>query len=223
MRRHFLRRALAFLAAVVLLTAGLVTLAVWGAAQLSGTLTGRTGWGTLGPAALAAMLALVLAGAIRAAHALRRTAAPLRDLVEAVARVADGDYAARARERGPAEVRALARAFNRMAEGLARHEGERRRLLTDISHELRTPLAVLRGNLEGMLDGVYPGDAAHLGVALEETQVLARLVDDLHTLAVAEGPGLRLARLPTDVADVAREAIAAFRGQADAAGVSLGL
>jgi signal transduction histidine kinase len=169
------------------------------------------------------MLVLVLAGAIRAAHALRRAAAPLRDLVEAVARVADGDYAARARERGPVEVRALARAFNRMAEGLGRHEGERRRLLTDVSHELRTPLAVLRGNLEGMLDGVYPGDAAHLAVALEETQVLARLVDDLHTLAVAEGPGLRLARLPTDVADVAREAIAAFRGQADAAGVSLGL
>jgi two-component system, OmpR family, sensor histidine kinase BaeS len=223
MGRRFVRRAVALLAAVVVLTAGLAALAVWVAARLSGALTGQTGWAAVAPAVLAAMLALVLAGAIRAAHGLRRTAAPLRDLVEGIARVADGDYAARARERGPAEVRALARAFNRMAEGLDRHQAERRRLLADISHELRTPLAVLRGNLEGILDGVYPADPAHLAVALEETQVLARLVDDLHMLAMAEGPGLRLLRQPTDVADLAREAIVAFRGPAEAAGVTLGL
>jgi hypothetical protein len=45
---------------------------------------------------------------------------------------------------------------------------------------------VIRGNVEGMLDGVYPPDEAHLGPVLEETAVMARLLDDLQTLSTAE-------------------------------------
>ena len=91
----------------------------------------------------------------------------------------------------------------------------------DISHELRTPLAVLQGNLEGMLDGVYPRDEAHLSLILEETQILARLIDDLRTFSLAESLGLNLVKTPADLAELAREAIASFRAQAQEAGVTL--
>jgi signal transduction histidine kinase len=142
-------------------------------------------------------------------------------LLAALGRVADGDYAARVRERGPQATRTLVRAFNAMAERLGRQEEHRRSLLTDISHELRTPLAVLQGTLEGMLDGVYPRDEAHLSVVLEEARVLTRLTEDLRTLALAESLALGLATTPADLADLARDAIASFRAQAEAAGVTL--
>src|SRR5262245_42788056 len=48
--------------------------------------------------------------------------------------------------------------FNAMAARLEAEDATRRRLLADVSHELRTPLAVVQGNLEALLDGVYPAD-----------------------------------------------------------------
>ncbi len=218
-RRHFFRRAVVFLAAVVVLTAGVSTLVQWGVASLLG-LPGRAG-GAGGAAVLLAVFVVVLVGAIGAARAFRRIAAPVGDLMAALAQVADGDYATRVRERGPQEARTLTRAFNAMAERLERQNERRRNLLMDISHELRTPLAVLQGNLEGLLDGVYPRDDAHLSLILEETQVLGRLVEDLRTLTLAESSELRLARTPTDLAVVVRDAIASFQRQAHAAGVTL--
>jgi two-component system sensor histidine kinase BaeS len=80
---------------------------------------------------------------------------------------------------------------------------------------------VIQGNLEGLLDGIYPRDDAHLQPILEETRVLSRLIDDLRTLALAESGALRLEKEPTDLAVLASEAVASFRAQADAAGIEL--
>ncbi|TMJ07739.1 MAG: HAMP domain-containing histidine kinase [Bacillati bacterium ANGP1] len=219
MRRHFLRRAVVFLAAVLTLTIGLSALLLWGAASLLGIARVPPGWVTLGQAAVAAIIGL--GAALLAGRAFRRMAVPIGDLMAALGRVADGDNATRVTERGPQEMRTLTRAFNAMAERLQRQEEQRRTLLTDVSHELRTPLSVLQGNLEGMLDGVYPRDDAHLSLILEETQVLARLAEDLRTLTLAETLGLILAKTTTDLAEIAQEAIASFQAQADAAGVTL--
>jgi signal transduction histidine kinase len=162
------------------------------------------------------VLGLALAG-----RGLWRVTRPLDELVEAADRVAGGDYSAHVAERGPREVRALARAFNAMAARLQSNEATRRNLLADVTHELRTPLTVIQGNLEGLLDGVYPRDDARLAALLEETRVLSRLVDDLRMLALAESGALQLQKEPTDLAVLLGEAAAAFRAQADAAGVAL--
>jgi signal transduction histidine kinase len=221
MRRHFLRRAALFLAAVVILTVGLFALFLSAAASLLGILRGPSGWAGPGQVALAGVLTFVLVAAVLAARAFRRIAAPVGDLMAALGRVADGDYSARVRERGPQEAWMLTRAFNAMAERLQRQEEQRRSLLTDISHELRTPLAVLQGNLEGMLDGVYPRDDPHLSLILDETQVLARVIEDLHTFTLAESLALKLTKAPTDLGEIARDAIASFQAQAEATGVTL--
>ena len=154
-----------------------------------------------------------------AGRGLRRISVPLGDLLEAAGRIAEGDYSPRVAERGPSEVRALARAFNGMAARLEVTEGQRRDLMADITHELRTPLTVIQGNLEGILDGVYSPDEAHLKSILEETQILSRLVDDLRTLALAESGALQLKKEPTDLTVLIGETVSAFRAQADAAGV----
>jgi len=212
-RLRFLRRALALCGALVVLIVGL--------SALLGRVFGvRVPPSRAGLAAAVFALVLILMVAMRA---FRRLAMPVADLIQALGRVADGAYDTRVSEDGPPEVRTLARAVNAMTARLERQEAERRGLLSDISHEFRTPLSVLQGNLEGMLDGVYPPDAAHVALALEETQVLARLVDDLRTLTLTEGVELKLATAPTDVAAIARDAIASFQGQAAAAAVALQL
>jgi signal transduction histidine kinase len=145
---------------------------------------------------------------------IRRTAAPIGDVMEAADRVAAGDYAARVDPSGPREVRRLAASFNEMTTRLEANEEQRRRLLADVTHELRTPLSIIRGNVEGMLDGVYPRDEEHLGPVVEETKQMARLLDDLHTLATAEAGVLKLHFEPTDVAELVQDVVTAFAPRA---------
>jgi signal transduction histidine kinase len=152
---------------------------------------------------------------------LRGSAGALGDLMVAASRVETGDYTARVRESGPADVRRLARAFNAMSTRLEADADDRRQLLADVSHELRTPLSVIQGNVEGILDGLYPADRAHLEPILDEIGLLERLVDDLRTLSVAETGGLRLHREPTEIGELLGEVVAAFEARARAAGVTL--
>jgi len=93
--------------------------------------------------------------------------------------------------------------------------------MADVTHELRTPLTIIQGNLEGMLDGVYPADEERLKSILEETQLLSRLVEDLRTLVLAESGTLQLKKEPTDLAALLREVVTGFGSQADARGVKL--
>jgi signal transduction histidine kinase len=72
-----------------------------------------------------------------------------------------------------------------------------------------------------MLDGVYTADESHLKAALEETQLLGRLVEDLRTLALAEGGALQLRKEPIDLAILTLESAAAFQSQADAQGITM--
>jgi signal transduction histidine kinase len=164
---------------------------------------------------------MTIAASALAWSLLRRTTGPLADLMEAAQRVAEGDYSTRIEERGPPGMRALVRAFNSMSARLQASDEQRRNLLADVTHELRTPVTIVQGNLEALLDGVYPADEAHLTTILDETHQLARLIDDLRTLALAESGALRLQREPTDVEALVGETVASFRAQADDAGIGL--
>lgn len=146
--------------------------------------------------------------------AVRRVGSTIGDVVSAAHRVADGDFAVRVPVHGPPSVRTVANAFNNMTERLARQEQQRRALMTDIAHELRTPLSVVQGRLEGLIDGVYPRDASQLEPLLDETRVLARLVEDLRTLANAESGVLTLEREPTDIGMLVRDAAASLHEEA---------
>jgi signal transduction histidine kinase len=156
----------------------------------------------------------VLGLAFLAARNIRRMSTPLDELVDASNRVADGDYSARVEEKGAPETLSLQRGFNSMAERLQAHHQQRQNMLADISHELRTPITVIQGNVEGILDGLYPPDEARLRSIMEETQILSRLVDDLRTMALAESGSLQLRREPVDLTALIREVLASFEAQA---------
>jgi two-component system OmpR family sensor kinase/two-component system sensor histidine kinase BaeS len=117
----------------------------------------------------------------------------------------------------------LADSFNLMTEELARADNLRRNMTADVAHELRTPLSVIQGKIEGVLDGVYPAAQEHLEPILEETKLLAHLVEDLRLLALAEAGQLGLEKQPLDVGDLLRDAQVNFGPQADDRGVTLAL
>lgn len=212
MRRRFFRKiAIAFVLFVAVLV-GITALLV--------ELVSRAGAGR--PGAILVGLALVLAAVVLVGRWIRRAAEPIGDVMEAADRVAAGDLAARVRPRGPGDVRRLGRSFNEMAERLERDEARRKELLADVAHELRTPLQVLRGGIEGILDGLYPADAEHLAPVLAETAVMSRLLDDLLTLSTAEAGALDLHREPVPPSVLVADAVAAFRATAEARGVRLG-
>ncbi|HEY3120797.1 MAG TPA: HAMP domain-containing sensor histidine kinase [Vicinamibacteria bacterium] len=166
----------------------------------------------------AAMLVLVLAAFF---GVMRRFGFPLGDIVAAADRVATGDFTARVLERGPRSLRSVARAFNGMTARLQAQDQQRRHLMADIAHELRTPLTVIQGRLEGLLDGVYPRDDAGLGAVLEDTRMLARLVEDLGTLANAESGTLTLQKEPTDLPILVQDVVNSFAGEAGSGGVAV--
>jgi two-component system OmpR family sensor kinase/two-component system sensor histidine kinase BaeS len=221
MRGRFFWRVGGLFVLMFLFVAGGCNLVLWMAATSLGLIQIQPGPVISTRSEFWVALFLGVVGLFVVGRALRRLAVPIGDLMEAAGRVAEGDYSARVAERGPREVRALARAFNAMAARLQSNEATRRNLLADVTHELRTPLTVIQGGLEGLLDGVYPRDDAHLAPILDETRVLSRLVDDLRMLALAESGALKLQKEPTDVAVLLSEAAASFRAQAAAQSVAL--
>jgi signal transduction histidine kinase len=175
-RRRFRRRL--FLVTVALLAAWMVV-----AVAITGAATGH--WGKRSGGRFVIGVVTVGAGAATA-MAYRRISRPAGELLGAAEQVATGDYGVDVEVRGPRELRLLTETFNEMAARLAANQEQRRRFLADITHELRNPLAVLQSGIEAQLDGVHPRDDHHVASLLEETRRLGHLVDDLHTLALAE-------------------------------------
>jgi two-component system sensor histidine kinase BaeS len=99
----------------------------------------------------------------------------------------------------------------------------RREMVSDVAHELRAPLTNLRGELESIQDGVRPLDAARVDSLHADVLALSALVDDLQDLALADAGQMTLERSPLDLRAVAARVVAASRGAADAADVSLAL
>jgi two-component system sensor histidine kinase BaeS len=94
-------------------------------------------------------------------------------------------------------------------------------VLADVAHEMRTPITVIRGQAEGIIDGVYAADAEQMRPVLAATRTLEVLVDDLRTLALAETGGLQLHREPLELGILVHDTLATFADVATAAGVGL--
>jgi signal transduction histidine kinase len=152
----------------------------------------------------------------------RRLATPVAEASEAAYRVADGDYETRLTQPGLGpELDRLTAAFNTMARRLATTEQTRRRLLTDLAHELRTPLASMQATIEGITDGILPGDPSTLATLTEQSQRLHRLVGDLSAVSRAEERQLNLHPVVLPIGDVVSRAVTAARPRFDAKGIEL--
>ena len=118
----------------------------------------------------------------------RRLARPIVQMSQATREIVKGDYSKRIEVKGQDEIAHLARNFNAMTDHVAQLEELRRGFVANVSHELRSPLTSIRGYIQGVLDGTFDKDqqAAFLGIALDETMRLNRLINDLLDLAQIE-------------------------------------
>ena len=146
---------------------------------------------------------------------------PLEQLFNAINKVEEGDLSVRVPENKSDMFSDLIKRFNKMVGELERAEQQRRNLTADIAHELRTPLHIIQGNLEGLVDGVYQATPEHINNTLDETKLLARLVNDLQTLSLAETGQLPLHPTRFLIADLIQDLTTSFSSQAASEGIDL--
>ncbi|WP_037576301.1 sensor histidine kinase [Phaeacidiphilus oryzae] len=175
------------------------------------------GWLLLAAGLLVALLVAVAAAVLLTGWVLR----PVRDLDRVAHDIATGSLDSRvAPGGGPPELRRLARGFNTMADHVESVLEQQRAFVADASHQLRNPLAALMLRIEAL--GMDLPDEAdeELGGVREEGQRLARVLDDLLGLAVAENARPELVR--TDVAGLVAERVQGWQAMAERRGVALG-
>lgn len=111
---------------------------------------------------------------------------PLRPIVASIHALAKGNFTQRVAVANQDEIGRVAEDVNHLAQQLEEVDTSRKTWLANISHELRTPLAVMRGELEAMLDGIREINKENLGSAHQEALHLQRLVEDLYQLTSSE-------------------------------------
>ncbi|WP_299433519.1 ATP-binding protein [uncultured Meiothermus sp.] len=163
-------------------------------------------------------------GALVALLFARRIARPIEAVSSAANRLAQGDLTIRiADSGGQDETARLARNFNHMARSLEKLETERRAMIADIAHELRTPLTVMQGRLEAIQDGVMPLEMGEIDRLHNQTGLLARLVEDLRTLSLADAGRLTLELRRLDLVELVRNVATAFGASLEAKKIKLEL
>ena len=214
--RFIWRFGLAF-ALFLLAVGGLIAAGVWALVTAVGIVSAS--W-TVRSVAIG-VLVLGLAGLPGLRRLWRRTTIPISALIDAAGQIEDGEYSARVPERGPRDVRTLARAFNAMTQRLEAVDSQRRSFLADVAHELRTPLTVIQGRLEAMIDGVDARDDEQLERILNQAQTLDRVVEDLRTVALAETGSLMLERELIDLGALVAETARDFRPEAESRDIAM--
>ncbi|WP_436495800.1 sensor histidine kinase [Actinokineospora sp. HUAS TT18] len=139
---------------------------------------------------------------------------PVRRLDEATGSLVAAVVSGREAERvggahGPPELRKLGTSFDQMAASVGDTLAAQRAFVADASHQLRNPLTALKlrlVNLEGHVDSEAE---THRVAASAEADRLNQILDELLSMARAEGAGGEL--VPTDVDTVVAERVADWR------------
>jgi signal transduction histidine kinase len=148
---------------------------------------------------------VVLIGSLVAFLAAGRVLVPLRHLTETARTIEESDLTRRIEVQGNDELAELGHTFNAMLDRLETAFSSQRELIRDVSHELRTPITIVRGHLELLGEDPSEGEET-IALVTEELDRMARLVDDLLTLARAERPDFLLPE-PIRLGDFASEVL----------------
>jgi two-component system, OmpR family, sensor histidine kinase BaeS len=160
-----------------------------------------------------AALGMVLIVVIFSLPLASRLVRPIRAIAAATRDLASGKYTIRVPVSSSDELGQLARDFNTMALTLEKNAKARRQWVADISHELRTPLAVLRGEIEALLDGIRATTPDAIRSLHTEALRLHRLVEDIYQLALSDRGTLTYHKEELDLAGVLRNSIAPYRAE----------
>lgn len=169
---------------------------------------------------IATTLAGLLIAIVVAVNLARRILVPLNSVADGIRRVAKGELDARAiaGDRSLGEAALLADDFNALADELQRVTEEQRFWNAAIAHELRTPVTILRGRLQGLAEGVFPPEEAQFRSLLTQVEGLARLIEDLRVVSLAESRHLDLQIQEADLSAEIAAVVDVFRSALQSAG-----
>jgi two-component system sensor histidine kinase AdeS len=161
---------------------------------------------------------ILLSVALSVAAALqlsKRIARPLSSLALAARQIKSGDLTARAAadDRSLGEATEMVENFNAMAERLENVADNLATWNASIAHELRTPVTILLGRLQGVADGLFELDDALLASLIKQIEGLARLIEDLRVVSLANSGHLHLRFEAVDMGEVVGD----LRGAVDPA------
>lgn len=185
------------------------------------------GWLTSLDLVIFAVLVLVTLpiAALVALRLARRILDPLESLARSARQIAAGDLSARATasDKALGETASLVGDFNTMAQRLQDMAADMALWNATIAHELRTPLTILKGRLQGIIDGVFEPDEPTLRRLILQVDGLARLVEDLRTVTLADSGHLDLRIVPTRLAQEVEEIAALLSPDLASSGFDLAL
>ncbi|WP_028579803.1 ATP-binding protein [Desulfogranum japonicum] len=166
---------------------------------------------------LAAILITIVLSLVLAWHWTK----PIRLLSVAVQKLALGDYSTRVNNRSGDELERLSHDVNTLAKTLEENEQQRQQWVSDIAHELRTPLTGLKGEIEGLQDGIRkPGPQTYTNLYNGVTR-LERLVNDLYDLTRGDMGNFAMMNKQLDLCALVESSLAAHQFEADLAGLEL--
>lgn len=178
-------------------------------------------WEVSDTVTLALLLSIgILAASVIGWRLARYVTEPLKSVAGAARTIANGDFSARAvlPRRSFGEAGELVADFNLMAERLERAETELKYSNSAIAHELRTPLTILRGRLQGLLDGAFQPSPELYSRLIDHVEDLGAIVEELRTLALSNAGKLDLQYSPIDLAAEVDAAAASMEDQLSGAG-----
>ncbi|EHB66619.1 sensor histidine kinase [Paenibacillus lactis] len=148
---------------------------------------------------------------------------PLKKLIAAIERVAQGDLNAKVPVDTKDEYGKVAQTFNDMTFRLSEAEEARSRLVADVAHELRTPLSLMQLKLENYQQAGQQISPEMLLRIHDEVIRMSLLVDDLHVLSLAEAGRLSLHRKPLDLTVHLERIVDDVKFEAEENGIALSL
>ena len=173
-------------------------------------------------------LALLIAAGVMVGVALvlgivlaRVITRPLREMTMAASKIASGDLEQVVPVRSSDELGVLANQFNHMSADLVRATQLRRQMTADIAHDLRTPLTVISGYMEALRDQILKPTPERFSMMHDEIQLLRHLVEDLHTLNVADAGELHLERQSIAPMALLNRVTDAYQDAAERQGIAL--
>jgi two-component system sensor histidine kinase BaeS len=129
---------------------------------------------------------------------------PIQHVTRSIQVLAQGDWQAHVEERGPDEMRVLAREVNGLVDKLHSLEKARRQLLANLVHELGRPLGAIRSAILALLHGADKDSQLSNDLLTgldEETVRLQHLLEDLAGLHDQVLGKLELNRSPVQLND----------------------
>lgn len=129
-----------------------------------------------------------------------RISRPLKKIADKAVMLSQGKYKEKLNEvSNTKEIDILIETINKLSNALENKEKLRKQLTQDVAHELRTPLTSVQGNMEAMLDGIWPMNEERLSSCYDEIIRIKRLIGSIEDLSGLENENVLLHKEQFDI------------------------